>query len=158
MILTEPNLHFNEIFERVKSKTDIGNFRQLADFIGTTQSYVSRKKGKNDFPILWAFTIGQEYGLSTDWILTGEEYKKSVVTNETINHKEFSENDKEIDILLKKIKGWLIELKRKNPKRVSWFECILEDKIPEYREWAEKERDEKRINEGSQDYPDQQVD
>ena len=31
---------------------------------------------------------------------------------------------------------WLTELIKKDPRRTIWFECFLEDNIPEYKEWV----------------------
>ncbi|MCI5146559.1 MAG: hypothetical protein D3923_13785 [Candidatus Electrothrix sp. AR3] len=143
---------FNEIWERIKKETDIKTLKELAKKVETTQSYVSRKKQKNEFPVKWAYSIGREYSLLTEWIITGEGPKNLFATNEpdklytkkTIDQREPAEKD-EIDFLLRKIKQWLLELKKENPKRISWFECILEDKIPEYREWAKSKRMEEKI-------------
>ena len=157
---------FNEIWERIKKETDIKTLKELAKKVDTTQSYVSRKKQKNEFPVKWAYSIGREYSLLTEWIITGEGPKNLFATNEpniiytkkTIKHKEPAGKDKEIDFLLKKIKQWLLEIKSENPKRVSWFECILEDKIPEYREWAKNKRIQERekTSKESQDYLEKQ--
>ena len=46
--------------------------------------------------------------------------------------------DPEINELLRKLSSWMIALKRENQKRISWLECTLEDKIPEYKEWIDK--------------------
>lgn len=132
------NLHFSAIFERVKNTTNIKNFAQLAEFVGTTQSYVSRKKSANDFPITWAFKIGQEYNVSTDWLLTGENPKE----NKEQDSETCLYDDQEIKSILKKIEQWLLELKRKNPKRINWFECAFEDKFAEYKEWLNAKKSE----------------
>lgn len=68
--------NFLEIWGRVKEKTDLSTFTQLAELVETTHQYVSRKKAKDEFPVSWAFVIAQKFDLSTDWIMTGKDPKQ----------------------------------------------------------------------------------
>ncbi len=43
----------------------------MADFLDISSSNISEAKVKDRFPLRWAFKIGQAYGISTDWIITG---------------------------------------------------------------------------------------
>lgn len=92
-------VRFLEVWERVKKETDITTFTQLAEIVGTTHQYVSRKKTKDEFPVSWAFVIAQKYGLSTDWIMTGAG-KKYLYKNQEINP------------LLEEVNDWLNEEKK----------------------------------------------
>ena len=68
--------NFLEIWGRVKEKTNLSTFTQLAELVETTHQYVSRKKAKDEFPVNWAFVIAQKFDLSTDWIMTGKDPKQ----------------------------------------------------------------------------------
>lgn len=148
---------FIEIFNRIKNETDIKTLTLLAKFLGTTQPYISKKKKDNEFSANWAFKIAQKYSLSTDWILTGEgpkrlslpsekntNYEKlscenrerSLITEKNSSYEVLSEEKQTEDRVFRNLRDWIAELTRENPKRIYWFECVLEDRIPEYKEWV----------------------
>ncbi|MCI5146940.1 MAG: hypothetical protein D3923_15810, partial [Candidatus Electrothrix sp. AR3] len=109
-------MKFKIVWERIQKETDIENISQLSRIVGKTQPTVSAKKNQGkEFPIEWAYLVGERYNLVTKWILTGEGPKKSLEINEnhtkkTLSYQDAVENDKEIDLLLKKLKRWLIQL------------------------------------------------
>lgn len=112
---------FEKIWERVKERTDISTFRELAEKIGTRSQYVSDKKRQDDFPLKWAFQIAQEYDLSTDWIMTGKESKKNTENSYT-----------------EKLTEWISEEeKREDARRVGEIELQIERALPEFKEWLE---------------------
>ncbi len=63
---------FQACFDRVRIGTDIKSQKSLADFLGIQDSSVTGAKQRDSFPADWAVKIAGVYGLSTDWILTGE--------------------------------------------------------------------------------------
>ena len=63
---------FEACWERVRSQTDIKKQNQLAKFLDIRDTSVSGAKFRDNFPVEWAFKVGQHYKLNTDWILTGE--------------------------------------------------------------------------------------
>lgn len=117
---------FSEIWERVRANTDLSTFTQLAELVETTHQYVSRKKAKDEFPIYWAFTIAQKYGLSTDWLMTGEGPRK---------HRELHQN-RNFE-LLNEFEEWLAEEVRQTPSRKEWFEIQLLDSFQPFKKWIE---------------------
>ena len=62
------------MWERICGVTRWRKLGDLADFLAIKSPSVSGAKSRGIFPIEWAFKIGQEFGLSTDWILTGKGY------------------------------------------------------------------------------------
>lgn len=65
-------MNFDEVWERISELINWRKFGDMADFLGITSQSVSGAKNRGTFPIEWAFRIGQQYGLSTEWILTGK--------------------------------------------------------------------------------------
>lgn len=63
---------FKDCWDRVKQITRLKKQSQLADFLGVSSSNTSDAKLKDRFPLLWAYKIGQEFNISTDWIMTGK--------------------------------------------------------------------------------------
>jgi len=66
-------MNFDEVWERLCRATGWRKLGEMADFLAIKSPSVSGAKSRGTFPIEWAFKIGQEFGLSTDWILTGKE-------------------------------------------------------------------------------------
>jgi hypothetical protein len=64
---------FNEVWQRVKKETALRNFTQLSEIAGTSQQNISKKKKDGTFPVDWAYKVARQYGLLTEWIMTGEE-------------------------------------------------------------------------------------
>jgi len=122
---------FSEIWQRVKSTTEIKTFTELANLVGTTSQYISRKKKENDFPVSWAFAIAQKYGVSTDWIMTGAEPKKIQAQNEKKRQLEITNE----------INAWLQELLEKEPFRKDWFRGNFEDAFPAFKAWKEEKEE-----------------
>lgn len=65
-------MNFDEVWTRICEITGWRKSGQMADFLEIKSQSVSGAKSRGQFPIEWAFKIGQEYGLSTEWILTGK--------------------------------------------------------------------------------------
>jgi len=118
--------NFLEIWERVKKETNLSTFTQLAELVETTHQYVSRKKAKNDFLVMWAFVIAQKFNLSTDWIMTGKGPKR---------HKEGDE----INPLLAEVNEWLNEEGKHKDKE---FEILFRNQMIraffDYEKWVDK--------------------
>ncbi|MCI5147647.1 MAG: XRE family transcriptional regulator [Candidatus Electrothrix sp. AR3] len=136
---------------------------EFANKLGIAQNYISKiETGRKQLDTRIMHTLVEIFQIDINWILTGRGQKNLFLTNKKDNNsneelKKISEDtenkgrtqgckgkfagEEAIEIILNNLKGWITELARKNPKRINWFECILEDKIPEYREWAEKERE-----------------
>ncbi|WP_306545876.1 hypothetical protein [Desulfobulbus sp.] len=124
-------MSFEQIWGRIKERTDIRTFSELADLVGTTGPYISRKKKENDFPVIWAYEIAQKYKLSTDWIMTGGEKRSS---GDLKNHGQRLE-------ITGKIEEWLMEEIRKNPKRKDWFEVEFDKAFEEFKKWKEEKEE-----------------
>ncbi len=125
-------MNFKEAFERIRQETDLDTLTKLANLIEKSQQYVSKKKREGKFPAEWAFQIAQKYDLSTDWILTGKNSKKS---------------DREVhDSYLVMLEQWLEEYTAPDPRKRARFELKIEETFPEYREWLEsKNIDEQKV-------------
>jgi len=65
-------MNFDEVWERICGTVRWKKFGELADFLNIKSASVSGAKSRGIFPIEWAYKIGQEFGLSTEWILTGK--------------------------------------------------------------------------------------
>ena len=119
---------FDEIWERVKSRTKIKQFKELAEEVGTIATSISRKRKNNDFPTDWAFHIAQKYNLSTDWVLTGREQK---IPKRGVK-----------DSYLDMMEQWLNEYTAPDPRKRAMFELTVEKEFPEFREWMRKKAEE----------------
>jgi len=131
-------MNFERIWERVKNNTEIRTFTELANLVGTTSQYVSRKKKEDDFLVIWAFAIARKYGLSTDWIMTGKGPKK---LEELPQERRFD--------MLNEFEEWLSEEVRRNPERKIWFELHLLDSFQRFAEWKRKRDEEASGEDGS---------
>ena len=132
-------MNFVDIFNRIKSETDIKTLTRLAEFLETTQPYMSKKKKDNEFPANWAYKIAQQYNLSTDWIMTGEGAKNrgSQIQQVGID-----------DSYLSQVIYWFREITRKDPRKKTWFEIQFEKAFPEFVEWLrsrEAEKEERKV-------------
>ena len=119
---------FASCWERIKSKTAIKKHIQLAEILNVYPSLVSKNKKKNVFPVVWAETIGDKFGLSPVWIMTGEGQATSNASQGKIGHSEDDQGGDDIeryvecywgDEFVKKvplIKGALYEVDPINPK------------------------------------------
>ncbi len=121
------NFNYDSVWERVKFSTNIKNQTDLANIVGIRQSSVSDRKKSGIWPIEWAYKIGKEYNLCTEWILTGEGPKKISNVNKKYNFK-----------LLYDIDCWLSEIVEIEPYRKDWFRASFEDNYPSFKEWMNK--------------------
>lgn len=118
---------FTSIFERIKENTEIKNLTSLGRFLGVSQQFVSKKKKENIFPVEWAFKVGQHYGLSTDWLMTGKETEKK-------------EREVEKKSFLKTVEEWLQQISEEEPGRAMWFEYKFQDDFPQFVEWEKRKK------------------
>jgi hypothetical protein len=128
---------FDEIWARIKSETNLKSLQSLANILKISQPAVSEMKGKGKFPPGWAYQVGKEFGLLTEWIMTGEGQKRQ---GDTPQNRRFD--------MLNEFEEWLIEEVRRNPERKIWFEIHLLDSFKTFAEWKRK-RDEKESGEYS---------
>ncbi len=118
---------FEDVWGRIKNETDIKNISQLSVIVGKTQQTVWAKQNqKKEFPVEWAYIVGKKYGLSLEWLLTGEEPVRAGAAREPKNS----------FVLL--IDEWLYEMKREDPGREEWFRCNFEDCFPSFKSWAQR--------------------
>ena len=115
---------FNEIWNRIKEKTSLEKYNELAEVVETAQSNVSKRRKENIFPPEWGFKIAQKYGLCTDWIMTGIEPKKRKKPDSSYQNKILHEIDK-----------WLSEQIKKEPFRKEWFMGTFLDAFPKFAKW-----------------------
>lgn len=127
------NFEFEEVFERIRKKTGIKNFVQLAEIIDVTQQAISLNKKKNIFPLEWAYIVSEKFKLELNWLLKGQESKERKIQQES------RENS-----LLDEIDNWLTVKAEKEPEIIDWFTYEILKKFPEFAEWkrkADKERE-----------------
>ena len=67
---------FAETWKRITEATEIRSQYDLAEKLGMTQAVVSKWKRRDIFPAEWAYKIAKQYGLLTEWIITGEGPKR----------------------------------------------------------------------------------
>ncbi|MCI5147976.1 MAG: hypothetical protein D3916_00950 [Candidatus Electrothrix sp. MAN1_4] len=134
-------MKFEEIISRVKKETDIKTLTGLAEFIGTTQPHISKKKKEDDFQANWAYQIAQKYNLSTDWIMTGAGPKRL-----TVNTQPVAQSPSILFEEIAQLQEWLSEITVVEPERRAWFKMEILDTFPTFKEWlgireaARKER------------------
>ena len=117
---------FDEIFDRIKTETDIKSLRQMAKIIGKDQSTISAAKAKDNFSASWAYEIEKKYGLLTRWIMTG------------VGPKRISEGA-EINPLLVEVNEWLNEEKKhKDTEFKNLFRSQMIRAFFDYEEWRRK--------------------
>ncbi|MCI5144847.1 MAG: hypothetical protein D3923_04805 [Candidatus Electrothrix sp. AR3] len=118
---------FNEIWERIKSETELHKLKDLAREVGTIPQSISRKKKEDNFPLQWILKIADKYNLSTDWILTGKGPKKRYETAE--------------DDYILMLEKWLKEYTEPDPRKRIFFEVKLEETFPDFKDWIKKRSD-----------------
>lgn len=125
---------FEKIWARIKLETNLKSLQGLANIVKISQPAVSEMKAKGKFPPGWAYLVGKEFGLLTEWIMTGEGPKRL-------------EGCTEINPLLIEVNEWLNEGKKhKNADFRILFEQQMIRAFFDYEEWKRK-RDE---NEGGE--------
>ena len=130
------NNNFSDTWERIKKECQINSYNQLSKIIGTSQPNISRRKKENSFPADWAFIIAQKYGLSTDWIMTGQGPKR---LNEQIRYKP---EERTIQLL----DEWLKEISKNEPDKKIWFRYQIEETFPKFKEWLKRKEKERKDN------------
>ena len=65
-------MKFLDVWDRIKKETPLKSFNELAALVETSQPNISRQKKEGVFPPGWAYAVGKQYGLLTEWIMTGE--------------------------------------------------------------------------------------
>ncbi|MCP4345287.1 MAG: bacteriophage CI repressor [Desulfobacterales bacterium] len=143
------NYSFNLVWNRIRRECDISNITQLSKIIETSQSNVSKKKKADLFPPEWGFKIAQEYGLSTDWIMTGKgaKIREDEVQNNHIATTDFKKRKSNAGCkFLKDVDEWIAEKKEEEPKFETWFEVEFKTHFPGYREWAQRRDETERFN------------
>ena len=125
---------FATIESRIKKITKIDKQKELIKILETSEATYSRRKNEKNFKIEWAFILAQKYGLSTDWILTGQGPK-------------YRDGKPENEIILK-LDQWLKEISKNDPEKKIWFKIQIERDFPEFKEWLKRE--EKRENNSDQ--------
>lgn len=119
---------FVNCWERVKQATRLRKQTELADFLNISSSNISEAKVKDRFPLHWAFKIGQEFKICTDWIMTGQE-SQDTEPGGIKRQKSESEEDRvyhSLDYILQQgntyqrgvVKGYLNELADEITERV----------------------------------------
>ena len=121
---------FDKIWERVKSETQVKSMLSLARTAGTTQQNVSKKKKEKKFPVEWAYKVAQQYGLLTEWIMTGEGPKR---LGEATPPRDQQEKNTGI------IEEWVQDVREKegHDGRIV-MELSLQ--VPEFREWYKEKK------------------
>lgn len=127
--------NFEVVWKRISEETGIKSLRQLAVIIKKRQPTISAAKAKGEFPPGWAYQVGKQFGLLTEWIMTGKGPKR--IEDATIYRK--------FDIL-NEIEEWLTEEVKNNPRRESWFELQMLDNFESFKKWKRK-RDEAKSGE-----------
>ena len=102
----------------------------LARTAGTTQQNVSKKKKEKKFPVEWAYKVAQQYGLLTEWIMTGEGPKR---LGEATPPRDQQEKNTGI------IEEWVQDVREKegHDGRIV-MELSLQ--VPEFREWYKEKK------------------
>lgn len=105
--------------------------KDIAEFVGISHQYVSKKKKEDHFPVEWAFKIARKYRLLTEWIMTGEGPKRLEDGNYTFP-------------ILHELDQWLIELVVNEPDRRTWFSYAVQDAFPMFKQWKKRKEDQCR--------------
>lgn len=65
-------LNYSEIFERMLKAGNLKNSSEMAKILGITPQAISNYRKKSELPAGFVFKFAQMYGISVDWLLTGE--------------------------------------------------------------------------------------
>lgn len=121
--------NFETVWGRIREETGIKSLQSLADILKKTQPAISKAKAKGEFPPGWAYLVAKEFGLLTEWILTGEGQKRP--------------GKIEINPLLVDVNEWLNEgNKHKDAEFCSLFKSQMVRAFFDYEKWIQK-REEK---------------
>lgn len=118
--------NFEEIRKRINQETGIKTLKELAEMLGKKPNFIVRKRQENIFNANWAVEIGKRYKISTDWILTGEGRK---------NKDSGTEHPYAV-----KLAEWMEKKSEKDERAESHIEMTIEEALPEFKEWMDKNR------------------
>ena len=116
------NKHFEEALARIKAEVGIKTLSGLAEIVGSSQQYVSKKSKESEFPVQWAYLVGKKYGLLTEWIMTGEGPKQI--------------EEKGRSAFLVELEGWAKEVSES--ENLKWLENQIENQFPDFKRWREE--------------------
>lgn len=125
-------MDFLSSWGRVKDKTNLCKLNQLADFVGVSQQFVSKKKKENSFPIEWAFKVATTYNLSTDWIMRGEG----------------KENRSKDDFFLQ-LESWAKETTGSND--ITAIKNMIDQCLPMFKQWRKRREEQESSGDSSAD-------
>lgn len=118
---------FEVIWRRIKLETNLKSLQSLANIIKISQPAVSEMKAKKKFPPGWAYLVGKEFGLLTEWIMTGEGPKR---IEELSKSRKFR--------ILDELEEWLSGEIKADPGREIWFEIQAKDSFTAFKAWKEE--------------------
>ena len=116
------NKHFEETLARIKAEVGIKTLSELAKIVGSSQQYVSKKSKESEFPVQWAYLVGKNYGLLTEWIMTGEGPKRI--------------SEKNRSAFLNDLEVWAKEVSES--ENLKWLENQIENQFPDFKRWREE--------------------
>ncbi len=119
---------FLTICERLKKQLSIKKDKQLIDIIGTSQPTFSRRKKENKFAYEWAFDVGKEFNLLTEWILTGEGPKQL--------------GDEKSNNYFSDLETWAKETGKS--ENIDWMKNQIDQTFPMFKEWRNRREETKR--------------
>ena len=132
------NKHFEEALARIKAEVGIKTLSGLAEIVGSSQQYVSKKSKESEFPVQWAYLVGKKYGLLTEWIMTGEGPKRI--------------EEKGRSAFLVELEGWAKEVSES--ENLKWLENQIENQFPDFKRWREEKTQPPKT---TADYPSSKV-
>ena len=132
------NKHFEETLARIKAEVGIKTLSELAKIVGSSQQYVSKKSKESEFPVQWAYLVGKNYGLLTEWIMTGEGPKRI--------------SEKNRSAFLNDLEVWAKEVSES--ENLKWLENQIENQFPDFKRWREEKT---QPSETTADYPSSKV-
>ncbi len=119
--------NFESVWTRIKEETGIKSLQSLADILKKTQPAISKAKAKGEFPPGWAYEVGKQCGLLTEWIMTGEGQKEP--------------GNVEINPLLTDVNEWLNEEeKHKDAEFRILFRRQMIRAFFDYEAWVKKRK------------------
>ena len=132
------NKHFEEALARIKAEVGIKTLSGLAEIVGSSQQYVSKKSKESEFPVQWAYLVGKKYGLLTEWIMTGEGPRRI--------------EEKGRSAFLVELEGWAKEVSES--ENLKWLENQIENQFPDFKRWREEKTQQPKT---TADYPSSKV-
>lgn len=111
---------------------------ELADFLGIKRQSVSGAVRRGVFPLEWAYKIAIAFDSSTDWVIDGRgSMRPGQIDPDKVNHLE--------DPIISELRLYLRDLVGEDPDRIGWFRVELTEKLPGFKEWREKNRNDPSI-------------